>query len=712
MNKGTGLDTTFLRSKVGQRMFILFVLCALVPVIALSLVSFRHVSNQLHEQSQDRLRQGAKAAGMSIFERILFLEALLETTFSESKREPGPVSASYGIDFELDENQQRHFRRVRLLAPDTIPPVGSLRKTQRDHLETGHAVLVESLNGPEDKALWMIRALDPQNPAHGLLTAEIEDRYLWGDEGTLPPMTDLCVFGAGGAMLYCSSALAPRAFEQILASIDGMASGGFEWRGDDEDYLAGFWSIPMFTFRAASWKVVMSEPSGHVLSPMADFKRTFPLVILLSLWVVLLLSINQIRRSLVPLEKLKEGTHRIASRDFDSRVSLRSGDEFQELAESFNGMASQLGRQFHALSSIADIDRVILSNLNTRTIVETVLARMGDVLPCRIVSVGLMDRKDEGRADVFFRRGDRTGETRDRKIQLDRREVDELRENPEYLTVSNGKAPSYLGAIAGDVGCWVVFPIVLKTELGGIVSLGDVQGAVNEDELSRARRLVDQVAVALTNAHLIEALEELNWGALIALARTIDAKSPWTLGHSERAAELAMRIGRVLGLEERQLDELHRGALLHDIGKIGIPPAILDKPGKLTAEEIAVMREHPVIGARILEPIAAYREAVPVVLQHHEWWDGSGYPHGAAAEEIDFKARIYAVADVFDALFADRPYRAGLARHEVIDYIRLRSGTQFDPRVVGAFLEVMSRDDPAVESPKLPPAVSSPFAAR
>ncbi|MGH9463181.1 MAG: HD-GYP domain-containing protein, partial [Vicinamibacteria bacterium] len=269
-----------------------------------------------------------------------------------------------------------------------------------------------------------------------------------------------------------------------------------------------------------------------------------------------------------------------------------------------------------------------------------------------------------------------------------------LRAHPDKPWAEQSEPPFSLSrSVRHGVESWLVFPIPFHDGLAGAMLLGDVRGTTHQEEdLQRARQLVDQVAVALANATLIEQLDELNWGTLVALARTIDAKSPWTLGHSERAAEMSLRIGKVLGLSRKELDNLHRGALLHDIGKIGIPPTILDKPGKLTPEETAVMREHPLIGERILQPIAAYAEVIPVVSQHHEWFDGSGYPRGLCGGQISFIARIYAVADVFDALVADRPYRGGLAIDTVIEYIEERAGKQFDPSVVEAFLEVIRRD--------------------
>jgi putative nucleotidyltransferase with HDIG domain len=186
-------------------------------------------------------------------------------------------------------------------------------------------------------------------------------------------------------------------------------------------------------------------------------------------------------------------------------------------------------------------------------------------------------------------------------------------------------------------------------------------------------------------------LESLQLGTLRALARTIDAKSPWTMGHSERVTQMALEIGREMGLDERALTSLYRGGLLHDIGKLAIPGAILDKDGPLTPDEMRTMREHPLRGVRILEPIAQYRGALHVVAQHHEWFNGEGYPRGLAGEEIDLGARILAVADVFDALTSERPYRPGLDVDAAVSFVRERAGTQFDPAVVEAFLRVAGR---------------------
>jgi putative nucleotidyltransferase with HDIG domain len=671
-------------------MFTVFILCALVPTVVLAIISFTHVTGQLREQGQDRLRQSSKALGMAIYERLGFLEAELKTVASSVDSSPKNLTEELGARFR--------GLSIFVSGAETRPLFGNiensldLNRTQKEHLSSGKTVVFEQVREEERTRIFMARALEPEDPATAVLLGEVNATYLWGDESTLPPWTELCILDESSTVLHCSRPSDTLGQEARKAKVS--ASGQFEWEDGEEQYLAGYWSMPLFAFSSSAWKVVLSQSRAVILAPMADFRRTFPLVILMSLWVVLLLSFSQIRRSLDPLEKLQDGTRRIANRDFTSQVEIESGDEFEELAHSFNGMARRLGRQFHTLSTMEEIDRAVLSVLDTDKIVDTVLTRMPDIFPCRSVSLSLIDSKNVTSARTYTRSSDPGGETQADDVELSRETIQELRASPKSFLISGGKIPPYLVTSARHgIETWLVFPIFFNGELAGIASLGDVDGsASSQEDLVRARQLVDQVAVALSNARLIERLDELSWGTLIALARTIDAKSPWTLGHSERAAELGVKIGRVLGLSQAELDDLHRGALLHDIGKIGIPPSILDKAGKLTPEETAVMQEHPVIGARILEPIVAYAAVVPVVAQHHEWYDGSGYPYGLSGEEISYSARIYAVADVFDALIADRPYRAGLELQNVISYIKDRAGLQFDPTVVEAFLKVMTPD--------------------
>jgi len=237
---------------------------------------------------------------------------------------------------------------------------------------------------------------------------------------------------------------------------------------------------------------------------------------------------------------------------------------------------------------------------------------------------------------------------------------------------------------------FLVLPLYIQEKLRGIISLGYSENLdLDQEDINQARQLADQVAVALSNAKLIDELNQFNLGTLTALARAIDAKSSWTAGHSEKVTEVALQISKALGLSSEEEEILRRGGLLHDIGKLGIPHEILDKPRKLDAKERALMQKHVLLGARILEPIAAYKVIMPIVLEHHENYDGTGYPYGISGEDISLYARIIAVADRFEALTSNRPYRRALDQKGAIEFIKEKSGTEFDPRVVKAFLKVI-----------------------
>jgi HD-GYP domain-containing protein (c-di-GMP phosphodiesterase class II) len=171
-----------------------------------------------------------------------------------------------------------------------------------------------------------------------------------------------------------------------------------------------------------------------------------------------------------------------------------------------------------------------------------------------------------------------------------------------------------------------------------------------------------------------------------------------TEGHSQRVAEMVLRLSRAMSVGEPTLIHIRRGALLHDIGKLSIPDSILLKPGPLNAEESSLIRRHPIIAYEMLAPVAYLRPALDIPYCHHEKWDGTGYPRGLKGEQIPLAARIFAVVDVWDALLSDRPYRKGWPKDKTRAYILEQAGSHFDPRVVDAFLTLLAADENAVRS--------------
>lgn len=193
------------------------------------------------------------------------------------------------------------------------------------------------------------------------------------------------------------------------------------------------------------------------------------------------------------------------------------------------------------------------------------------------------------------------------------------------------------------------------------------------------------------NKELIERLEKAYLQTIVALANSIDSKDRYTRGHSQRVGDLAMEIGKELGLEGKALTDLRYGGILHDIGKIGAPEHILLKKDRLTDDEMKIMREHPKTGAQIVAPVGFLAGVLPAVESHHERWDGAGYPKGMKGEEIPMIARIVTAADTWDACTSTRPYSKAMTIPEAMDVIRKLSGGQLDPKVADALVRVMEK---------------------
>ena len=217
--------------------------------------------------------------------------------------------------------------------------------------------------------------------------------------------------------------------------------------------------------------------------------------------------------------------------------------------------------------------------------------------------------------------------------------------------------------------------------------------ALCDDDLGAAyRRLNAAYQQALRYAEDVRALyQQLQRGiyqSLLGLANALEAKDVYTRGHSERVGASSRRLALALGVAPSDAEIIARAGLLHDIGKIGIPEAVLRKPGSLTAEEWTLMRRHPVIGAQIVAPFEFFTAGATIIRHHHERVDGTGYPDGLAGDTIPLGARIVAVADVYDALTSDRPYRAALSRDDALGMLRAQAGHGLDAAIVGAFIRL------------------------
>ncbi len=261
------------------------------------------------------------------------------------------------------------------------------------------------------------------------------------------------------------------------------------------------------------------------------------------------------------------------------------------------------------------------------------------------------------------------------------------RNNP--LLVNNLSADrdfAWLGEYANQL---LAVPLQRQEQhLGCLFALDKQEGDFDSTDVKLLTSIANESAVYLENARLFEDVHGLMMGLLHSLTSAVDAKDAYTCGHSERVALLSRTLAIAAGLGEQQVERIYMAGLLHDVGKIGVPEAVLQKAGKLTDEEFEQIKKHPAIGARILEDVKQVADLLPGVLHHHERYDGRGYPAGLGGEDIPLMGRIICLADCFDAMTSSRTYRKAMPVEAALTEIRRCAGTQFDPRLAEVFLSI------------------------
>ncbi|HAP38465.1 MAG TPA: hypothetical protein DCQ94_01785 [Nitrospira sp.] len=500
------IEYTFLRSRVARRVFVLFILCALLPVGALSLVSLSDVRSQLTQQAERRVRQESKAMGMAVYQRLLLLEAELLSTIAQ--RHAG-AAAQVGESPSQMLPSLPGFVGMAAVSEASEPSVflGELRsfpaftQAQRALLRQNKTVLTVE-RADADRSRFFLSRLSEFDGR--IIVGEVHHDFLWdlGGSMTLPPDTSMCVFGQAGEILFCSHGVSATLLQQ-WSTQGGGGAGLFEWRDEQDVYLAGSWAIPLrFQFSTAPWTVVLSEPRSSVLAPLGTFHYRFMLIVAIALLAVALLSVSQIRKTMIPLEQLGEGTKRVAARNFSRPVRVESGDEFEELAISFNAMANRLNQQFTQLATIHEIDRSVLSVLDPSRIVDTVLVRLRDVSPCEGIAVLLVDSVDAARGWLYARLGSDQTQTGVTGVAVSEEERRVLVTHQGSATVVTPSTGGLFGPLCvPGVASLLVLPLFRSRDLLGGIALSYRRApGMSDEQLAQLRQLADQVAVALSNA--------------------------------------------------------------------------------------------------------------------------------------------------------------------------------------------------------------------
>ncbi len=416
---------------------------------------------------------------------------------------------------------------------------------------------------------------------------------------------------------------------------------------------------------------------------------------------------------------IEELTRRGYLKDFELQYRMRSGEirDFLVSSESIElaGKRCSLNlisditerklaqeniqNQLERLNALRNIDDVIKSSDDLRFTLKVFLGEVSAQLKIDAASV-LLFNKNSVTLDYAGGHGFRsnallhtklgTGEGYAGRVILERKTL----HIPDLTQVDNILTETL--ALAGEnFAAYVGAPLVAKGEIVGVLEIFQRSPLSPDPEwFNFLNMLASQAAIAIDNAQLFESLQRSNFDLTMAYdatiegwSRALDLRDRETEGHTQRVTTLTVKLARQIGTPDPEIIHMRRGALLHDIGKMGIPDSILLKPGKLTSKDWEIMRQHPVYAYEMLAPIHYLRPALDIPRYHHEKWDGSGYPHGLTGYRIPLAARIFAVIDVWDALTNDRPYRGKWTDEKTEEYIQEQRGKHFDPEIVDAFLQ-------------------------
>lgn len=492
--------------------------------------------------------------------------------------------------------------------------------------------------------------------------------------------------------------------ESYLKVIEKMknSGSGFEriiYAG--EKYLIAFNPIPVSNkYNENHWSVAVMIPEKNVYAALTPVRYILP--VLFGSGIIVILAVFFGSRVVKPLKKLTEISAELAEGDLTKRAYITGEDELGQLARAFNAMASSLEKDRQKIVKELEVFNILLKVLGflisfpkMQDILPRIVDAIKNLITCDTCSIMLLDEKKE-----FLTISASYG-LEEKYIKDVRQKVGDgiagwvaLHNKPLLLQgpIQEGRFRNYMEH-EKDIASSICIPLETRDGLTGVVCVTNKNAhSYEDDDMRRLTLVAGNLSIAVENARLFERIRAANLETMMALAQALETKDAYTRGHSERMVQRAEAVAERLGLPEVETELLRYSAILHDIGKIGIPDNILNKPDKLTDEEYRLIKEHPIRGAEIVKQVKALEPVASIILQHHERWDGKGYPQGLKGEAIPIEARIVSVLDAFDAMTSDRPYRKALPIERVIGELKRCSGTQFDPKVVDAFLAELRQE--------------------
>lgn len=480
----------------------LFFMAAFIPIAVISLVSYRHINQQLQEETRRQLHQESRALGLAVYDRMLTMETLLINMASRVNTE----SMSLGLwdmgSLERlfdDLNLYRAGGEHSVLTGDDISlPILDARDKQ--HLLKGNTVITTTSEGSTSSLLFMTYARTRTGEVDDeyLLVAKPNKDFLWNFGIYTPEIA--CSLTVDGQKLDCSSPVTDSSIDTMIGQ-DGSRDRIRRWAYNDQSYIIYVWKLFLAAqFRAGDVGIMLAKPEHHLLSDINSFNTIYPKTLLITGLLVLMLSVSQIRKSLGPLEQLLNGTKRIGNGIYDKPVDIQSNDEFKVLGESFNQMAERIQGQIQTLTMMSRIDHMILSSLDANHIKQVLIDYSRDILPVDHVAVITLADENDSASTIMYNR-DNKGEEIER-IEIDLDSLEKLSAHASHLWLSSTDNHKYLRPLIdrGD-NYFLVLLLKVRLSLTGMLCFGNREAFdVDDSRLEQLRELADRTAVALSNA--------------------------------------------------------------------------------------------------------------------------------------------------------------------------------------------------------------------